>query len=65
MAFCIKCGDEYNDKRLDLGYLTCLRHGEARIDFPVVPVNKSNYVVGTMSDLKQSYGHKGPSATTV
>lgn len=29
MAFCIipDCGDEYSDKRLDLGYQTCLECG--------------------------------------
>jgi hypothetical protein len=60
MAFCIKCGDEYPDRRLKLGYRTCLEHGEAKIDFPVVPVTKSNYIVGTISDLQHSYGAKGP-----
>ena len=60
MVFCIKCGDEYSDKRFELGYLTCLKHGEKRRNFTVVPVNKSNYVVGTLQELKESYSHKGP-----
>tara|TARA_X000001388_G_scaffold60621_1_gene46009 strand:+ start:153 stop:392 length:240 start_codon:yes stop_codon:yes gene_type:complete len=28
MAECINCGAEYNDKRLALGYQTCLNCGE-------------------------------------
>ena len=28
MAFCINCEEEYNDKRLALGYETCLDCGE-------------------------------------
>jgi hypothetical protein len=60
MPFCIRCGDEFSVARAALGYRTCLDHGEPRREFPIVPVNKSNYVVGTMEDLKQSYAHKGP-----
>ena len=29
MAICISCEEEYNDKRLALGYQTCLDCGEA------------------------------------
>jgi len=29
MATCIKCEEEYNDKRLALGYKTCLECGDA------------------------------------
>jgi predicted nucleic acid-binding Zn-ribbon protein len=27
MAICIKCGEEYSDKRAELGYKTCLECG--------------------------------------
>lgn len=30
MAECVECGDEYNDKRLVLGYYTCLRCGDKK-----------------------------------
>lgn len=59
MAFCNVCGEEYSDARAALGYRTCLEHGESKRDFIVVPVSKSNYVVGTMNDLKHSYNSKG------
>lgn len=59
MAFCIKCGDDYNDRRKALGYKTCLSCGSPRINFPVIPVSKSNYVVGTLEELKVSYNNKG------
>jgi len=29
MAECITCEEEYSDKRLDLGYMTCLNCGQA------------------------------------
>lgn len=60
MPFCIKCGDEFSNARYVLGYRTCLEHGEPRKQFLAVPVNKSNYVVGTLEELKTSYQHKGP-----
>ena len=28
MAECVKCGEEYSDKRLALGYLICLECGD-------------------------------------
>lgn len=60
MPFCTKCGDEYNQKRATLGYRTCLDCGSPKINFPVIPVTKSNYIVGTVADLKHSYAAKGP-----
>lgn len=60
MPFCTKCGDEFNQRRYDLGYRTCLKHGDAKIKFPVIPVTKSNYIVGQISDLQHSYSAKGP-----
>lgn len=59
MAFCVKCGEPYNPKRKKLGYHTCLDCGSPPLKLPVVPVNKSNYVVGTMEELKVSYNVKG------
>lgn len=59
MPNCIQCGHEYNPKRADLGYRTCLDCGSPPEKFIVVPVAKSNYVVGTMSELRESYSHKG------
>lgn len=60
MAFCIKCGDEFSERRAELGYKTCLEHGQAKINFPVIPMTKSNYVCGSLADLKESYAAKGP-----
>lgn len=60
MPYCIKCGEEFSNARAVLGYKTCLEHGEPRKKFLTVPVNKSNYVVGTLEELKSSYAHKGP-----
>ncbi len=59
MALCSNCGQSYNLRRKALGYRTCLDCGSPPIKLPVVPVNKSNYVVGTMQDLKESYNGKG------
>lgn len=59
MTYCMKCGDSYNPRRAELGYKTCLECGSPRINFTVVPIPKSNYVVGTMDDLKSSYNVKG------
>jgi hypothetical protein len=60
MPCCIVCGDEFSNARFALGYRTCLDHGEPKKQFLTVPVNKSNYVVGTLEELKGSYAHKGP-----
>jgi predicted nucleic acid-binding Zn-ribbon protein len=59
MPNCIKCGHNYNSKRAALGYKTCLNCGSPPIKLPIVPVNKSNYVVGTLNELRESYSHKG------
>jgi hypothetical protein len=56
MAMCVSCGDYYTDRRLDLGYRTCLGCGdvEARaMTFCTAPLNKSNYVlISNVEDLK-------------
>lgn len=59
MARCIECDNSYNPRRKALGYRTCLDCGSPPIILPVVPVPKSNYVVGTLAELKQSYNVKG------
>ena len=59
MTNCVKCGHQYNTKRAELGYRTCLDCGSPKLILPVVPVPKSNYVVGTMFELSQSYNNKG------
>lgn len=48
---CIKCGDEYNPKRAELGYRTCLSCGSPKQEFVIIEVNKSNPVVGTLQEL--------------
>lgn len=59
MAFCKVCGEEFSERRFELGYRTCLEHGEARRTFLVIPVPKSNGVVGNIADLKGiSSSHK-------
>lgn len=60
MPFCL-CGEEINPKRYELGYKTCIDCGSPPVKFIVVPVPKSNYVVGTMQDLEASYKNKGQS----
>lgn len=56
MAMCVSCGDYYTDRRLALGYNTCLECGDAEargISFCVAPINKSNYVlISNLEDLK-------------
>lgn len=52
------CDNEVNPKRIALGYSTCLECGTPRVEFLIVPVPKSNYVVGPASDLIGCYGKK-------
>lgn len=59
MVFCIDCGEDYNPARRALGYRTCLECGSPPFRPPVIPMSKSNYVVGTMEDLRTSYNVKG------
>lgn len=52
MATCKVCGDEYNDKRLMLGYDTCLKHAEPMKQFTVAPAfNKGAYQLITLSGV--------------
>lgn len=65
MAICIDCGEQFSDRRAalrdhnNIPYRTCLDCGSPAFLPPVIPMTKSNYVVGTMADLKESYGAKG------
>lgn len=59
MPICIKCRNNYAKERAELGYSTCLHCGSPKKSFIVVPIPKSNYVVGTMEDLLNSYNVKG------
>ena len=56
MAMCVNCGDQYSDRRLNLGYRTCMPCGDdvARtIRWLAAPINKSNYVlISDLNDLK-------------
>lgn len=61
---CVKCGDDINSRRHDIGYKTCLFCGEedARlVKHTIVPMPKSNYIVVTDMALLQGLNssHKG------
>lgn len=44
MATCKVCGEEYSDKRLKLGYDTCLKHAQPMKQYTVAPAyNKGAY----------------------
>lgn len=48
MPYCVDCGGEYNPRRYDLGFLTCLECGEMQaraVNHTIVPMHKSNYIV--------------------
>ena len=41
---CEECGEPFAKERAKLGYSTCLKHGDKRKIFTVVPMHKSNYI---------------------
>lgn len=48
MAMCVSCGDYFTDRRLTLGYNTCLECGDAEaklMTWCTAPINKSNYML--------------------
>ena len=48
MAMCVSCGDYFTDRRLALGYRTCLDCGDAEartMTWCTAPINKSNYML--------------------
>ena len=60
MPSCVKCREPYSPRRAELGYKTCLDCGSPVFKPPIIPMTKSNYVVGTMEDLRTcSYAAKG------
>ena len=64
MYQCVRCGDDVETKRHDIGYKTCLWCGEeeARLyKHTIVPMPKSNYIVVTDMSLLQGLNnsHKG------
>jgi hypothetical protein len=61
---CVRCGDDVEDRRYNIGYKTCLfcGEGEARlVKHTIVPMPKSNYIVVTDMSLLQGLNssHKG------
>lgn len=60
MPFCRVCGESYAKARAELGYKTCLKHGDPKRVFTIVPVPKSNYMIATSREqLLSPYSHKG------
>lgn len=60
MPFCSTCGEPFSQARADLNYRTCLKHGEPKRTFAIVPVPKSNYIIATsVEQLSSPYSHKG------
>lgn len=56
-TYCVACRtEEVAAKRVEAGFITCLRCGEAdarKVRHTIVPMHKSNYVVvSDMRDLK-------------
>ena len=51
---CVKCGDDVDTKRWQIGYHTCLSCGEKdalTYKHTIVPMPKSNYIVVTDLEL--------------
>lgn len=60
MPFCSTCGEPFPQARAELGFRTCLQHGDAKRVFAIVPVPKSNYIIATsVEQLASPYSHKG------
>lgn len=53
MAVCVKCEEQYPDKRRELGYETCLKCGGKRKKYTVgIPYNKGGYQLITRKYIK-------------
>jgi ribosomal protein L37E len=54
---CVRCGDDVEDRRYNIGYKTCLFCGEEEarlVKHCSVPLSKSNYILVTdVNMLKQ------------
>lgn len=60
MATCRKCSHFYPDARKIWGKVdTCIDCGSPPLNLPIIEVNKSNPVVGTLAELA-SASAKGP-----
>lgn len=62
MVECVRCGNEYNRDRYNLGYLTCLPCGSvqaSKVVRCVVPMHKSNYVLVTNREELKGINNKG------
>jgi predicted nucleic acid-binding Zn-ribbon protein len=61
---CIECGDEYNPKRKELGYDTCLECGESRAEKEILrksrciapAYNKGAYMYVSSSAMARDLG---------
>ena len=61
---CVRCGDDVEDRRYNIGYKTCLFCGEEEarlVKHTIVPMPKSNYIVVTDHALLKGLNssHKG------
>ena len=54
---CKVCGEPINPKRAELGYDTCLKHGESKKIYPIAPgYNKGAYQLVTHGEIKTGEG---------
>lgn len=61
MKIC-RCGEPIPQGRADLGYFTCLKHGNEDAllrKFAIAPMHKSNYMVITNKTDLQGLNNKG------
>lgn len=66
MFTCVVCGDDVDERRVGIGYKTCLWCGEEQaraVKHTIVPMPKSNYIVVTDPSLLKGLNssHKGGS----
>tara|TARA_R110000824_G_scaffold162336_1_gene338002 strand:- start:909 stop:1184 length:276 start_codon:yes stop_codon:yes gene_type:complete len=59
MAICTTCEEEYNDKRLDLGYSTCLDCGQ--VSAVAIQRTRAKQTLADMTPSASSVGNSGGS----
>ena len=62
MTHCVYCSTEVNDKRVKLGYNTCMICGDKEAKskvFTVLPLHKSNYMLVTNREKLIGFNTKG------
>ena len=62
MTHCVYCSTEVNDKRVKLGYNTCMVCGDKEAKskvFTVLPLHKSNYMLVTNREDLIGFNTKG------